>query len=350
MLGIRNKKELAFVRNTSEANSIIVGGISLEPDDEVVLWDKNHQTNYSSWQYRGMISPYVCKPVSLDMSSRDVQYYVDAFVSALTPKTRVVSFSHISNISGLRLPAREICEAVKGYNSRIFIHIDGAQSWGSVDINLGAIRCDGFSSSGHKWLCGPHGSGILYIRDEWSNRVRPLTIGYDFNIDYPEDNLPSHASRFACLGQRNDAVFAAIGDAVDIHMAVGTRRIEERIRALTRHALNACEKNGLRLITPMDEQWAHGIIVIDVGNTVKAYGAFLALYNEGIAAAIIHNNKIHCTPDGRLTERDAPTYVRICPHIYNSTDDIDSAVDIIKRVDRSGVRAAGEFIRYFRGA
>ncbi|MCX8125028.1 MAG: aminotransferase class V-fold PLP-dependent enzyme [Spirochaetes bacterium] len=347
MLGIENKKELAFVRNTSEANSIIVQGFNLKRGDEIVVWEQNHPTNYRSWQYKFQNVPFTIKTVKLDMTQTNKEYYIKSFLQQLSPKTKIVTFSHISNISGLRLPAEEICNAIKDYNKNIFIHIDGAQSLGSVVIDMGKLQCDSFSASTHKWLCGPHGAGILFIREQWIQKIQPALLGYNFYFDYPEEKIPEDASRFECLGQRNDAVFGSIGAAVDIHLHIGIKRIEERIHYLTQYTRNAITKAGLSLISPNNNTFNHGIIVIDMGSTIKSYGAFLALHNAGVSTAIIHNNKIHCTPDGRIEEVDAPTYLRICPHIYNSTNDIDNAVSIIVDTYTSKVSSIKEFIKFF---
>ncbi len=345
MLGI-GKGQLAFVRNTSEANTTIVRGLQLKPDEEVLLWDENHPTNYHSWNYQRLVRPFVCKSFGLDLKAHTMQYFVDSIVKQLTPKTRVVSFSHISNISGMRVPAKEICAAVKKYNKSIFVHVDGAQSWGSIAVDLDTIGCDGYSASGHKWLCGPRGTGILFVRREWIERVMPCILGYNFTFDYPEEEFAKDAMRFECLGQRDDAAYGALGDAVDMHLAIGIDRIEKRVRELTRYALNAFDKAGIPTITPKDARFGHGVIAADLGSSVKAYGAFLALHNAGVGAAFIHNNRVLCTPEGIRKPDGVPVYLRICPHIYNSTGDIDEAVAVAKRIKTSAFEIVKEAVKF----
>lgn len=346
MLGIGGTEQLAFVRNTSEANTAIVRGLQLEAGDEVVLWDQNHPTNYHSWNYRRKERPFVIKSITLDMNKEETQYFVDCFVKQLTPRTRVVSFSHVSNISGMRLPAAEICAAVKKYSKAIFVHVDGAQSWGSVAVDLGRIGCDGYSASGHKWLCGPRGTGILYVRKEWITRIIPNILGYNFTFDYPEEALPKDATRFESLGQRDDAAYGALGYAVEMQAGIGIKRIEGCIRELTLYGLKAFEKAGIRTITPKNPRYGHGVIAADMGSTMKAYGAFLALHNAGVSTAFIHNNKIYCSPEGIREVKDVPVYLRICPHVYNSTGDIDHAVAVAKRVKTSAFEIVKEVVRF----
>ncbi|HDP80141.1 MAG TPA: aminotransferase class V-fold PLP-dependent enzyme [Spirochaetes bacterium] len=346
MLNAGSSKQLAFVRNTSEANTTIIQGLQLKPDDEVVLWDENHPTNYHSWHYQRQVRPFIIKSLGLDLNAGSTGYYVDSFIKLLTPKTRVVSFSHISNISGHRLPAEKICAAVKKFNPDIFVLVDGAQAWGSVYIDLKAMGCDGYTSSGHKWLCGPRGTGILYVREKWIPRVMPNTLGYNFTFDYPEENFAKDATRFECLGQRDDAAYGALGISADLHREIGIRKIEKRISELTAYGLNAFDRAGIPTITPKDQNFGHGVLTADMGSTVRTYGAFLALHNAGISSAFIHNNRVHCTPESIRKIDKLPVYLRICPHIYNSTGDIDQAVSIAKRIKTSALEIGKEVVRF----
>ena len=159
MLGT-SADELAIVRNTSEANNVIVQGMPLEEGDEVVLWDQNHPSNSVAWDVQAASdrrhgTAFLRSEPTQDRSTRWWIY----FVAAVGEKTRVVSFTHISNITGFRTPAAEICAAIRARKDDIHIHIDGAQTWGAVDINLGAIECDSFSGSAHKWFMGPREVG-----------------------------------------------------------------------------------------------------------------------------------------------------------------------------------------------
>lgn len=346
MLGLRDVDSLAFVRNTSEANAAIVAGLDLQPDDEVLLWDENHATNYRSWHYRQARTPFRVKRLSLPRPLRDEAQIVEAFVAALTPKTRVVSFSHLSNISGTRMPAKAICAAVHAHNPEILVHLDGAQSWGSMAVDLDDIGCDSYASSGHKWLCGPRGTGILMVRERWAERLQPLILGYDFAFDYPEEALQPDARRFENLGQRDTAAYGALSAAVGLHQTIGTARIEARIAELTQYTLQAFDRAGIETLTPKAPSLGHGVVVADLGGKHKAFGAFLALHNAGYASAFVHGNKVHCSVDGPCTEEHGPTWLRICPHIYNSTDDIDAAVAIATRIRDSNFEIVKEVVRF----
>lgn len=351
MLGISDPADLAFVRNTSEANSIINNGLTLKKNDEVVVWDQNHATNHRSWQYRQQQLGFAIKQVMLPTSPETIQQVVEAFLAKLTPNTKVVTFTELSNISGTRLPAMQLCEAIHQYNTDILVHIDGAQSWGCVDVDIEKIGCDSFSSSAHKWLMGPRGTGILYVNKKWAQQIMPSTLGYDFSLNYPDETLPDDAQRFECLGQRDVAPYAAIGDTVDLYNQLGgSQKIEQSIQAHTQYALNGLDAAGIKTLTPrninQNHHFGHGVVIADMNSTASVYGAFLALHNAGIASAFISGARVCCQPLAEGVPEDRPTYLRLSPHIYNSNQDIDKAIEIIKRVHSSKFEIVKEVVRF----
>lgn len=351
MLGVDDPEDLAFVRNTSEGNSVINNGLELGQGDEVLLWNQNHPTNFHSWSYRQKRHGFTLREVLLPAEITSSQQIIDAFVSRLTPKTRVVTFTELSNISGLRMPAKELCTAIHAYNPDIFVHVDGAQSWGCLDVNLSDMGCDSFSSSGHKWFMGPRGTGILYVNKKWASRIWPNTLGYDFLMEYPLEELPETARRFECIGQRDVAPYAAIGDCVDLYNQLGgSQKVENRIQALTQHAIRSLDTAGIKVKTPTTSEngrsLGHGVVIADLESSLSVYGAFLALHNEGIASAFVSGSKVCCEPQNQAPSDDLPTYLRLSPHVYNSESDIDRAVATIKRVQTSKFEIVKEVVRF----
>jgi selenocysteine lyase/cysteine desulfurase len=184
--------ELAIVRNTSEANNVIVWGVPLGAGDEVVLWDQNHPSNSTSWDVRAARDGFQVRRFAVPTDTGSIDEVVELFVNAVGDKTKVVAFTHISNITGFRTPVSEICEAIRKRKDDVFIHIDGAQTWGAVDINLGQIDCDSFSGSAHKWYLGPREVGLLYVRERHIDNVWPLTSASPG--PWPKSRRPVHAN------------------------------------------------------------------------------------------------------------------------------------------------------------
>jgi isopenicillin-N epimerase len=331
-LGIGRAEDVALVRNTSEANAIVVYGLPLTADDEVLIWSQNHHTNNRSWAYRAQRDGFTLRAVDLVTDPTDDEQLITAFVNALTPRTRVVSFSHISNTSGLRLPAAGLCAAIRAVRPDIFIHVDGAQSWGAAALDLTEMDCDSFAASAHKWLAGPRELGILYVRPAWAPRMHVNTVGYDYRFDYPEAALPLTAARFECLGQRHDAALAGLNAALQFHLDLGPARIESRIAALGRQLREHLRYMGLSILTPSNERYALGVTVVNLGS-VDAMRVFRTLYEQQrISAAFVHEHRIVGDVERIATHQELPLYLRLCPHICNDEADLQRAVAALAQI------------------
>ena len=168
--------EIAIPRNTSEANATVVNGLALKPGDEVLLWDQNHPSNALAWDVRAAREGFRVRRFSVPMDAGSIDEVVEHVAAQPGPATRVVTFTHISNVSGFRLPAAEICAALRRRDPEVFIHVDGAQTWGIADVNLAAMGCDSFSGSAHKWFMGPRETGLLYVRAARQDELAPRVV------------------------------------------------------------------------------------------------------------------------------------------------------------------------------
>jgi selenocysteine lyase/cysteine desulfurase len=136
--------EIALVRNTSEANNTINNGLPLEAGDEVVIWDQNHPTNDVAWDVRAARFGLVVKRVATPKHPTSVDELVAVFENALSPKTRLLAITHVSNVSGIGLPVRELSDIA--HRRDIYVHVDGAQTMGALELNLRELGCDSYSS------------------------------------------------------------------------------------------------------------------------------------------------------------------------------------------------------------
>ena len=301
--------EIALVRNTSEANNTINNGLSLEEGDEVVLWSQNHPTNNVAWDVRAARFGLTVKRVSTPKHPKSSQELIDTFIEALSDKTKVLSITHVSNVSGIHLPAKQIVEAAHARG--VYVHIDGAQSWGALDVNLRDIGCDSYSGSAHKWFMGPKEAGVLYVKASNIPRIWPNVVAPGWGDDVDPD--PTGARKFESLGQRDDACLAAIGTTVDFHNAIGAAQVEARMMELATALKAGLVDAGFTLVTPEDPKLSGGVCIIEV-ESGKNREVMNRLYEEhGIAGA----------PTGGL---------RLCPHVYNTMEHVERAVQGVKAI------------------
>src|SRR5258708_24228169 len=162
-----DKVEMGITRNTSESNCTIVDGLDLKPGDEVILWDQNHPSNREAWMSQAKRTGFSVVKVSVPLQPTSINELVESFSKAITPNTRLISFSHISNLSGIALPATEICQMAKAKG--IMTPVAGAQSLGAWNLNLHNMGCTFYTASTHKWLMGPFENGMIYVNKDFIN-------------------------------------------------------------------------------------------------------------------------------------------------------------------------------------
>jgi isopenicillin-N epimerase len=301
--------EIALVRNTSEANNIINNGLPLQSGDEVVVWEQNHPTNNVAWNVRAARFGIVVKRVSTPASPRHPSELADAFARALTPRTRVLAVTHVSNVSGVRLPVKELCAMARSRG--IHAHVDGAQTWGAFHVNLAELGCDSYSASAHKWFLGPREVGPLYVRAERTAAIWPNTVAPGWGDDAVPD--VAGARKFESLGQRDDAKLAALQTTAEFHAAIGLTRVEQRVAELATALKTRLRSLDLPLATPMDRSLSGGVVIVRASGP-KAREAYRILDEKfGIAGA-------------------AAGGLRLCPHIYNTMAHLDRAVEGIRSV------------------
>ena len=308
LLGV-SADEIAMTRNTSESNSIIVQGLDLKAGDEIISNDQNHASNDDSWKVRAKREGFVVKtlPIPVPVASRDA--LVAQIEKAITPRTKVIAITHVSSFAGMMFPAREITELAR--RRGIWLHLDGAQSFAAIDINLKEIGCDSYSASTHKWLMGPLEAGILYVRADRVAQVWPsvVTVGWSDQI--------KGARRFEVYGQRDDPRLVAVEAAVDFLTLIGVDKIEARMRMLSGYMKDRLAQNPtVRMKTNREPELSAGVIKFELSN-VPITRAYDTLWER---------NRISIAK----TDTGESRGLRFSPHIYNTREDIDRAVAAIQ--------------------
>ena len=301
--------EVALVRNTSEANNIINNGLALESGDEVILWDQNHPTNNVAWDVRASRYGLNIRKVATSADLKNTQELIDTFVSHFSNRTRVLSLTHVSNVSGIKLPIKQLVEAAHSRN--IYVHVDGAQVWGAMALDLRDLNVDSFSASAHKWFMGPKEVGLLYVKESNIDRIWPNIVAPGWGDEV--DTVLKGARKFESLGQRDDSALAGIGIAAHQHDLISTERVEARVVSLSQRLKEGITELGLELVTPMDPELSYGVCITRAPTGQGGTITDLLYKDHGIAGA-------------------ATGGIRLCPTIYNTHDHIDRAITGLKKL------------------
>jgi len=250
------RDEIAILRNATEANSYIANGLDLDAGDEVLMTDQEHPGGESPWMVKAKRSGIVLKRVTLPKPVKDAAEVLNLFNDAITPRTKVMFFSHITTVTGVVLPAKELCALARSKN--ILSAVDGAHVVGMMRLNLHDLGCDLYSSSPHKWLQAPKGSGFLYLRPEVMDRVWNTIATEGWN----EPEL--HAERFQRIGSSNLPILWGLRAAIKLATDIGMERIEARHRQLCDYILGEMTKRGAESWTSPDAALRCAIATVNV--------------------------------------------------------------------------------------
>ena len=297
-----NRDEIALLRNATEANSYIANGIDMKAGDEVLMTDQEHPGGEQPWQLKAKRYDIVVRKVTLPRPVKDSAQVLNLFSDAITPRTRVIFFSHVTTVTGVVLPAKELCALAR--SKGILSAVDGAHVTGMMRLNLHDLGCDLYSSSPHKWLQATKGSGYLYVRDEvidsmWSTVV---TEGWD--------DRKIRAERFQRIGSSNVPALAGLRASVQLANQIGMERIESRHRELGNYMLAGMMKRGAESWTSPDPALRCSIVTVNVP----------PIKNMDVETWLWKTKKIR-------VRGGAPSKLRLSTPYYVNKKDIDRFLD-----------------------
>lgn len=251
-----SRDEVALLRNATEANSYIANGLDLKPGEEVLMTDQEHPGGEQPWNLRAKRYGIVVKKLALPKPVRDAAQVLSLFSDAITPRTRVLFFSHITTVTGVVLPAKELCALAR--TKGLISAVDGAHVPGMMRLNLRELGCDLYTASPHKWLFSPKGSGFLFVRDEMIDRVwnTIATEGWD--------DPKLRAERFQRIGSSNVPALWGLRASIELANRIGMEHIERRHRRMADHILAEMTSRGAESWTSPDAALRCAITTVNV--------------------------------------------------------------------------------------
>ena len=251
-----NRDEFALLRNATEANSYIANGLDMKLGEEVLMTDQEHPGGEHPWNLKAKRYGILVKKVTLPKPVPNAAAVLNLFNDAITPRTRVLFFSHIPTVTGVVLPAKELCALAR--SKGILSAVDGAHVPGMMKLNLHELGCDMYSSSPHKWLQAPKGSGFLFVRDEVIDRLWNTIATEGWN------DTKIRAERFQRIGSSNVPALWGLRAAVQLANEIGMERIEKRHRQTADYILKEMVKRGAESWTSSDPALRCAIAAVNV--------------------------------------------------------------------------------------
>ena len=308
-------EEIVITRNTSESNNFVSSGLDLKSGDEVVLFSDNHPSNHAAWRQKAERFGFAIRTVQQVNPHPGADYYLEAFSKQITPRTRVVAFTHVTASVGDLLPARALCALAREHGALSLV--DGAQSFGVLDVDLSDMKPDFYTGSAHKWPCGPKECGLLYVNVRAHDRIKPSIV----SLYAGEVGISRVMEAF---GQRDEPAIVGFGEALALQAQVGRAAIERRARELARMFVAELRRiDGITVWTHPDDARSAAVVSFKPGN----------LDVRKLHQALYEQDRIVCATRGG-TDRGG---LRFSPHFYNLHVDVERAVAAVRRYMTRGL-------------
>ncbi len=311
-----DKEEIAFTRNASEGLQTMQFGIDLQAGDEVLTTTQDYGRMITTFKQRERREGIVLRQIQIPVPAEDDAEVVRLFEEAITPKTKAILACHMINLTGQILPVRELNAMARRHG--IPLIIDGAHALAHFDFKLSDLDVDNYSTSLHKWLFAPHGTGLLYVRKEKISGVWPLMAA-------PE-RMDDDIRKFEEIGTHPAANYLAIAEALTFHQGIGAARKAARLVYLRDYWVDRLlEIDGVRLNTSLRPGFACGIANVEIeGVDHSALNSWLWSEERIISVAINHAEF---------------RGLRISPSVYTRLEELDRFVDAMSHVARNGLPA-----------
>ena len=308
-------EEMAITRNASEANEIMILGLDLKPGDEVIVTNQNYGRMLTTWRQRERRDGIVVKEISFKVPPPSQQYLVEQFKAAITPRTKVIEVTHITNLTGQIMPVKELVTLARPLGIEVFV--DGAHSYAQFPFKRDDLDVDYFGTSLHKWLLVPIGAGFLYVRKDKQKKLWPMMAAP------PE--MDENIRKYEEIGTHPAANHNAISAALAFHRGIGADRKIVRLRWLRdRWAKRLLAENDrVRVLTPLDSPYGGAIGLFTVtGMDMTKLNAWLVDKHRIINTLITH-----------------PEFagLRITPNVYTTPDEVDFFAEQVLVAIRKGM-------------
>lgn len=311
--------EIVLAENATVGINIVANGIDWRPGDNVILSTHEHPGNRIPWY--NLATRYGVSLRFLTICNDDDQMLAE-LAQLIDARTRVVSLSHVSRRTGVRLPAKEISDVAR--ERGVPVLFDGAQSYGAVPVDVQTIGCDFYTFSGHKYVMAPQGTGGCFIRRDRIEWLKPSWIGSHSQKDFDDVGgltLLDEAKRFE-FGTRNLADQGGLGKALDIWEEVGWANVFAEIARYTDRMKSVLlTEPGVVLETPIPYEHSSGIVTFGLPDFTS----------EEIAGSLLEHDRVLVSP----LEHDT-SMVRVSTHVFNTDEEIDRLLRGIRRILRTG--------------
>ncbi len=321
-INAKHREEIIFTKGATEAINLVAhsyGEKFIKSGDEIILTELEHHSNYVPWHYLREKKGAVIKFAPVDING---EINVDEFKKLITNKTKIIAFTHISNVTGTIMPVKKITDLAKSKN--IPVLIDGTQGAQHLSIDIQDLDCDFYAFSCHK-MYGPNGLGILYVKKKWIDELPPYQGGGGMISEVKKDNITyaDSPTKFEA-GTMQTAEVVAFAKSIKFLKDLGIKNIENHESDVLEYGLEQLRKNNSVKIIGNPKERASIISFTMKG--IHPHDIATILDDDGVAIRAGH----HCCQI--LHDKlGIPASARASIGLYNNKEDIDVLCEAINK-------------------
>ncbi|MDP2670988.1 MAG: cysteine desulfurase [bacterium] len=343
-----DSSQIVFTRNATEAINLVAyawGRDNIEANDEILLTQMEHHSNLVPWQILAKEKGAKLKFIPINEQG-ELRIKNEELKIYLTPKTKLISLTHVSNVLGTVNPVKDVINEAKNFNPEIKILVDGAQAVPHLPVSVQSLGVDFYAFTGHKML-GPTGIGVLWAKRELLEKMRPFQAGGEMILDvgWEESSYNYIPWKFEA-GTPNIAGAVGLGAAVDYLSKVGMKNIREHEKDLTEYALRKLESvANLEIYGPRKLDRKTGVISFNIVKEGKVNPSLRSATVFPDGKVVIHPHDLasildahgiavrsghHCAAP-LMKVLGIPAAARISFHLYNTKEEIDQLVPALEK-------------------
>ena len=298
--------EMLITNSTTSGMNAIAQGLRLKAGDRILTTNQEHGGGLLCWNYFAKYYGIIVDKINIPPGENNGQLILKRVKDELRKKTKLISLSHVFSSTGLRMPVAEISSLART-NGTLCI-VDGAQAAGAIEVNVKNLGCDAYATSGHKWLMGPKGTGLLYLSKDAQDSIRPMQFEESYNT-YNDGN-----------GVVNLACILGLGKAIEYLNSVGIDKIEEHNLLLRDRLYDKLKglKNAT-ILSPMKGALASPMLTLLLPDRIEKV-AFVKMLFDKYKLSI------------RATHKEFGfNGIRFSIHIFNKEKEIDFAAEVLHK-------------------
>jgi selenocysteine lyase/cysteine desulfurase len=298
--------EVMITTSTTNGMNAVAQGLRLKAGDRVLVSDQEHGGGLFCWKYLEKYHGVKLDTVPIPQDEHNADAILDRFKKGITKKTKLISVSHVFSSTGLRMPVAEISALAR--SNGILCIVDGAQAAGAIKVNLKELGCHAYATSGHKWLMGPKGTGVLYISKDAQSNIRPMQFEESYNT-YTDGN-----------GVVNLACILGLAKAIEYLEYVGIDKVESHNMSIRNRLYESLRKvPNLTIASPPAGPLASPMLACVLSDKFQ---------RQPFVRMVLDKHKLSIRPTHKEFGFNG---IRFSMHIFNTADEVDRAANILVR-------------------